>query len=190
LPQIRLNVYMPRDIPDLIINLETLLKLPPQVRKGPFDLLSSSKGNYLSPRKFFAVDRRLPGLNSHIRGLRGFEIGKRHAGSPPQYPNAQGTSGGQRHWFGVDRDQGQPMEHFDVRKITKPRNRAQEPLTTRERQIVLVLSEGVTNREIGRRLKLAEGTVKVHLHHIYRKLGIANRTALAVLAHTKTLDAA
>ena len=62
--------------------------------------------------------------------------------------------------------------------------------TARERQIILVLSEGLTNREIGRRLRLAEGTVKVHLHHIYWKLGIANRTALAVLAHTKTLDAA
>jgi two-component system nitrate/nitrite response regulator NarL len=55
---------------------------------------------------------------------------------------------------------------------------------------VLVLSEGVNNKEIGRRLRLAEGTVKVHLHHIYRKLGIANRTALAVLAHTNALDAA
>jgi two-component system nitrate/nitrite response regulator NarL len=53
-----------------------------------------------------------------------------------------------------------------------------------------VLSEGLTNKEIGRRLRLAEGTVKVHLHHIYRKLGIANRTALAVLVHTKTFDAA
>jgi two-component system nitrate/nitrite response regulator NarL len=82
------------------------------------------------------------------------------------------------------------MEHLDVRKITKLRNRAHEPLTTRERQIVLVLSEGVTNKEIGRRLRLAEGTVKVHLHRIYRKLGIANRTSLAILAHTKTLDAA
>jgi DNA-binding NarL/FixJ family response regulator len=77
-----------------------------------------------------------------------------------------------------------------VRKITKLRNRAHQPLTTRERQIVLVLTEGVSNREIGRRLRVAEGTVKVHLHHIYRKLGIANRTALAVLAHTKVLDAA
>jgi two-component system, NarL family, nitrate/nitrite response regulator NarL len=48
----------------------------------------------------------------------------------------------------------------------------------------------VTNKEIGRRLRMAEGTVKVHLHHIYRKLGIANRTALAVLAQTKTFDAA
>jgi DNA-binding CsgD family transcriptional regulator len=53
-----------------------------------------------------------------------------------------------------------------------------------ERQIVLVLSAGATNREIGRRLRLAEGTVKVHLHHIYRKLGIADQTALAVLVHT------
>jgi len=63
-------------------------------------------------------------------------------------------------------------------------------LTARERQITRVLSEGLTNKEIGRRLRLAEGTVKVHLHHIYRKLGIANRTALVVMAHTKTLDAA
>ncbi len=73
-----------------------------------------------------------------------------------------------------------------LRKATKLRARADDPLTTRERQIVVVLSEGVTNKEIARRLRLAEGTVKVHLHRIYRKLGIANRTALAVLAHTES----
>ena len=78
------------------------------------------------------------------------------------------------------------MEHFDVKKITKLRARAHAPLTTRERLIVRVLSDGATNREIGQRLRLAEGTVKVHLHHIYRKLGIPNRTTLAVLVHTKT----
>ena len=79
-----------------------------------------------------------------------------------------------------------------MRKTAKRGHRAHEPLTIRERQIVLALSEGATNREIGRRLRLAEGTVKVHLHHIYRKLRIPNRTALAVLAKTKTkvLDAA
>jgi two-component system nitrate/nitrite response regulator NarL len=59
-----------------------------------------------------------------------------------------------------------------------------DPLTTREHQIVRVVAEGLTNKEIARRLRLAEGTVKVHLHRIYRKLGIANRTALAILAHT------
>jgi two-component system nitrate/nitrite response regulator NarL len=66
----------------------------------------------------------------------------------------------------------------------------QSSLTRRERQIARVVAEGATNKEIGRRLRMAEGTVKVHLHHIYCKLGIANRTALAVLAHTKTFDAA
>ncbi len=82
------------------------------------------------------------------------------------------------------------MKHFDGwNKITRRRTPAHAPLTARERQIMLVLSEGLTNREIGRRLRLAEGTVKVHLHHIYHKLGIANRTTLAVLAHTKTIDA-
>ncbi len=75
------------------------------------------------------------------------------------------------------------------RKVTKVRNGARVPLTTRERQIVLVLSEGLSNKEIARRLRLTEGTVKVHLHNIYQKLGIANRTALAVLARTKTPDA-
>jgi two-component system nitrate/nitrite response regulator NarL len=59
-----------------------------------------------------------------------------------------------------------------------------ELLTMRERQIVQVMAEGLTNQEIAQRLILAEGTVKVHLHRIYRKLGIANRTALAILAHT------
>ena len=83
------------------------------------------------------------------------------------------------------------MEPFEaLRQKLKLSARAHDPLTTRERQIVLVVSEGLTNKEIARRLRLTEGTVKVHLHHIYRKLCIANRTALAVLAHTKTLDAA
>jgi two-component system nitrate/nitrite response regulator NarL len=65
------------------------------------------------------------------------------------------------------------MQHFSARKIHQ--------LTERERQITRVVSEGVSNKVIARRLGLAEGTVKVHLHRIYRKLGISNRTELAVL---------
>jgi DNA-binding NarL/FixJ family response regulator len=57
-------------------------------------------------------------------------------------------------------------------------------LTSREREVVLVLAEGLSNKGVGRRLNLSEGTVKVHLHNIYSKLGVKNRTALAVLAHT------
>ena len=73
------------------------------------------------------------------------------------------------------------------RRPSKVRSHHIEPLTTRERQIVRVMAEGLTNKEIAQRLKLAEGTVKVHLHRIYRKLGIANRTALAVRANNQTL---
>jgi len=55
-------------------------------------------------------------------------------------------------------------------------------LTDRERQIMHSVCEGRSNKDIGRQLRLSEGTVKVHLHHIYQKLAIHNRTALAVLA--------
>jgi two-component system nitrate/nitrite response regulator NarL len=58
-------------------------------------------------------------------------------------------------------------------------------LTSREREVVLVLAEGLSNKDVGRRLNLSEGTVKVHLHNIYSKLGVKNRTALAVLAFTE-----
>ncbi len=55
-------------------------------------------------------------------------------------------------------------------------------LTDRERQIMHLVSAGLSNKEIGRRLRIADGTIKVHLHHIYQKLDINNRTALAALA--------
>lgn len=55
-------------------------------------------------------------------------------------------------------------------------------LTERERQIMGLVSEGLSNKEIGRRLNVSDGTIKVHLHHIFQKLDIANRTVLAALA--------
>jgi len=55
-------------------------------------------------------------------------------------------------------------------------------LTDREHQIMRLVSEGLSNKEIGRRLNIADGTIKVHLHHIYQKLEISNRTLLAAIA--------
>jgi two-component system nitrate/nitrite response regulator NarL len=55
-------------------------------------------------------------------------------------------------------------------------------LTDRERQIMALVSQGLSNKAIGRRLNIADGTIKVHLHHIYTKLEISNRTVLAALA--------
>jgi tripartite-type tricarboxylate transporter receptor subunit TctC/DNA-binding CsgD family transcriptional regulator len=53
-------------------------------------------------------------------------------------------------------------------------------LTPREREIVDLISLGLSNKAVGRQLNLREGTVKVHLHNIYTKLEVSNRTALAL----------
>jgi two-component system nitrate/nitrite response regulator NarL len=55
-------------------------------------------------------------------------------------------------------------------------------LSAREREVMLLVGKGLSNRDIARRLEISDGTVKAHLQHIYRKLGIRNRTMLAVLA--------
>jgi VCBS repeat-containing protein len=55
-------------------------------------------------------------------------------------------------------------------------------LTQRESQIVLLVSEGLSNKEIARQLNVSQGTVKVHLHNIFQKLEISNRTVLATIA--------
>ena len=59
-------------------------------------------------------------------------------------------------------------------------------LTDRERQIMRLVSEGLSNKEIGRRLNIVDGTIKVHLHNIFQKLEISNRTVLAALAISET----
>jgi two-component system, NarL family, nitrate/nitrite response regulator NarL len=55
-------------------------------------------------------------------------------------------------------------------------------LTDREREVMRLVAEGLANKEVGRRLGVSEGTVKIHLHKIYEKLGVPNRTALAAVA--------
>ncbi|HEX6148679.1 response regulator transcription factor [Nocardioides sp.] len=55
-------------------------------------------------------------------------------------------------------------------------------LTEREREIVGLIAEGLTNRQIGQRLHLAEKTVKNYVSSILSKLGLESRTQAAVLA--------
>ena len=51
-------------------------------------------------------------------------------------------------------------------------------LTEREREIVALIAEGLSNQQIGLRLFISENTVKKHAKAIYRKLGISNRHQL------------
>lgn len=48
-------------------------------------------------------------------------------------------------------------------------------LTDREQQVLKLIADGLTNREISRNLLISESTVENHIHHIYAKLGISNR---------------
>ena len=60
-------------------------------------------------------------------------------------------------------------------------------LTSREREVVLGIARGETNAEIAARLYLSVATVKAHITHILTKLGLANRTQIALLAHDADL---
>jgi len=62
------------------------------------------------------------------------------------------------------------------------RQRLSRLLTPREMEIVRLAAEGLRNKEIADRLTITEGTVKIHLHHIYEKLGVTGRPQLILYA--------
>ncbi len=51
-------------------------------------------------------------------------------------------------------------------------------LTPRERQVAFLVTRGLSNKDVARELGLSEGTVKIHLHNIFQKLGAKNRYGL------------
>jgi LuxR family transcriptional regulator, maltose regulon positive regulatory protein len=66
-----------------------------------------------------------------------------------------------------------------------------EPLSEREREVLHLIAEGLTNQEVATRLYLSLHTVKVHTRNIFTKLAVKNRTqavargrALGILTHT------
>jgi two-component system nitrate/nitrite response regulator NarL len=55
-------------------------------------------------------------------------------------------------------------------------------LTPREREIIVMLASGASNKEVARTLDLAESTVKIHVQGILRKLNLSSRVQAAVYA--------
>jgi len=55
-------------------------------------------------------------------------------------------------------------------------------LAPRERELIRCVARGLRNREIAEQLGVTEGTVKVYLHAVFDKLGVKNRTELAIRA--------
>ncbi len=59
---------------------------------------------------------------------------------------------------------------------------ALDKLSPREREILLLISKGQSNKQIARELDIAETTVKIHVQHIFKKLDLSSRVQVAVLA--------
>jgi DNA-binding NarL/FixJ family response regulator len=77
--------------------------------------------------------------------------------------------------------------HFLLEALAKPtlasfRHLGSSPLSARESDVVRCVAEGMTNRDIARRLKLTEHTVKNYLFRIFDKLGVSSRVEVVLYA--------
>lgn len=77
---------------------------------------------------------------------------------------------------------GSPMSTHIARKVVNafvkpaPGNNEQSGLSAREEEVLHLLSKGYLYKEIGDKLKISTGTVRQHIHNIYEKLHVQNRT--------------
>ena len=101
-----------------------------------------------------------------------------------QWPFRERREGGDRRLGDrrkADRRQG------DRRQAAAPAAReAKTSFTDREREAVELLMQGMSNRQIANALGITEGTVKKHLNHVFRKLGVHSRALLIVGQRSKT----
>ncbi len=67
-----------------------------------------------------------------------------------------------------------------VRKPQKNPHASLESLTSREREIIKLIAKGLSNKLIARELDISDGTVKVHVKHLLKKLGLRSRVEAAV----------
>ncbi len=65
--------------------------------------------------------------------------------------------------------------------------KADAVLTAREREVLALVAEGLTNREIGRRLFISEKTASVHLSNLMAKLNVSSRTEAVTVAQRRGL---
>ena len=80
------------------------------------------------------------------------------------------------------------VTHLVPPAFPKPTRRAVEMtilrrLSVRERELMLLVAEGLSNKEVAGQLDISERTVETHLQSIFRKLGIRKRTRLAALVY-------
>ncbi|MCR3752974.1 response regulator [Lentzea californiensis] len=74
-----------------------------------------------------------------------------------------------------------------TRLLGQVREPALEPLSTRELDVLALVSKGSTNRAVAAALFISEATVKTHLLHVYAKLGVSDRAAAVAVAYERGL---
>ncbi|MSP14918.1 MAG: response regulator transcription factor [Chloroflexi bacterium] len=74
-----------------------------------------------------------------------------------------------------------------LREMMQPRDAAYESLSDREREVLVLLAQGASNRVIADRLVITEGTVKNHVSNLLAKLQAQNRTQAADIARRRGL---
>src|SRR3989304_6940335 len=78
---------------------------------------------------------------------------------------------------------GMDARVFGLTLLPNPAARATKAsnvLSRREKQVVELLRQGLTNKEIARQLNIKEDTVKKHLQNVFGKLGVRRRTLVAL----------
>lgn len=76
----------------------------------------------------------------------------------------------------IDPDLKERVQELEEKAESRP------SLAPREKQLLALVRRGLRNRDIAEQLGVTEGTVKVYLHSIFEKVGVANRTELAMKA--------
>jgi DNA-binding NarL/FixJ family response regulator len=79
---------------------------------------------------------------------------------------------------------GAPLDPKAARALIESRRTGRDTpqLTDREREVLLLVRDGLANKQIARRLGIAERTVKAHLTSVFQRLGVTDRTQAALWA--------
>jgi DNA-binding NarL/FixJ family response regulator len=79
---------------------------------------------------------------------------------------------------------GSPLDPKAARALIESRRAGRDvpQLTDREREVLLLVRDGLANKQIARRLGIAERTVKAHLTSVFQRLGVTDRTQAALWA--------
>lgn len=78
------------------------------------------------------------------------------------------------------------IDHNILQQLVMPT--APHPLTEREAEVASLVARGFRNKSIANQLYVSEGTVKMHLHHVYEKLHLSSRAELAWATFGKGAD--